>query len=148
LFIDYGRMVVVDGALLQLGQLMGYGYFGLLFYGLFKTCEHVLVHGLAGEPPQDLATRQSRALVGRMPMARVGRARERSETFGFMQIMVDAETKRIWGRRRWAPKATRRYTVSWTSWPQAHRTLYCSGRCTSTPPSPSCSRRCLAISSR
>ena len=30
-------------------------------------------------------------------MARVGRARERSETQGFMQVLVDAETKRILG---------------------------------------------------
>jgi pyruvate/2-oxoglutarate dehydrogenase complex dihydrolipoamide dehydrogenase (E3) component len=37
------------------------------------------------------------ALVGRMQMARVGRARERSETLGFMQVLVDAETKLILG---------------------------------------------------
>ena len=37
------------------------------------------------------------ALIGRMPMARVGRARERSETDGFMKVLVDAETKRILG---------------------------------------------------
>jgi len=32
-----------------------------------------------------------------MPMSRVGRARERSETSGFMQIMVDAESSKIIG---------------------------------------------------
>ncbi|SAL22469.1 FAD-containing oxidoreductase [Caballeronia humi] len=37
------------------------------------------------------------ALIARMPMSRVGRARERSETDGFMKAMVDAKTKRILG---------------------------------------------------
>ena len=32
-----------------------------------------------------------------MPMTRVGRARERGETQGFMKVLVDAETKRILG---------------------------------------------------
>lgn len=36
-------------------------------------------------------------LVGRMPMSRVGRARERGETRGFMQVLVDAQTERILG---------------------------------------------------
>jgi pyruvate/2-oxoglutarate dehydrogenase complex dihydrolipoamide dehydrogenase (E3) component len=38
-----------------------------------------------------------KALVGRMKMARVGRARERGETQGFMNILVDAESKLILG---------------------------------------------------
>lgn len=37
------------------------------------------------------------ALIARMPMSRVGRARERGETDGFMKAMVDAKTKRILG---------------------------------------------------
>jgi pyruvate/2-oxoglutarate dehydrogenase complex dihydrolipoamide dehydrogenase (E3) component len=32
-----------------------------------------------------------------MPMARVGRARERGETQGFMKVLVDAQTERILG---------------------------------------------------
>jgi pyruvate/2-oxoglutarate dehydrogenase complex dihydrolipoamide dehydrogenase (E3) component len=36
-------------------------------------------------------------LIGKMMMARVGRARERSETQGFMKILVDAETQKILG---------------------------------------------------
>ena len=32
-----------------------------------------------------------------MKMERVGRARERSETTGFMKVLVDAETKKILG---------------------------------------------------
>ena len=38
-----------------------------------------------------------KALVGKMKMARVGRARERSETQGFMKILIDAESKKILG---------------------------------------------------
>ena len=38
-----------------------------------------------------------KALSGRMNMTRVGRARERGETQGFMQVLVDAETKKILG---------------------------------------------------
>src|SRR5258706_4070735 len=49
LFLDYGTMVIADGALLQLAELIGYGYLSLLFYVLFKACEHVLVAHLTGE---------------------------------------------------------------------------------------------------
>jgi len=38
-----------------------------------------------------------RALGARMPMTRVGRARERGETKGFMQVLVDAESKKLLG---------------------------------------------------
>jgi pyruvate/2-oxoglutarate dehydrogenase complex dihydrolipoamide dehydrogenase (E3) component len=37
------------------------------------------------------------ALLAKMPMSRVGRARERGETLGFMKVIVDAETQRILG---------------------------------------------------
>ena len=37
------------------------------------------------------------ALVGVMPMSRVGRAKERGETQGFMKVLVDAHTERILG---------------------------------------------------
>ena len=37
------------------------------------------------------------ALVGSIPMARVGRAKERGETQGFMKVLVDAQTERILG---------------------------------------------------
>ena len=37
------------------------------------------------------------ALVGVMPMTRVGRAKERGETQGFMKVLVDARTERILG---------------------------------------------------
>ncbi|WNC91085.1 FAD-containing oxidoreductase [Paraburkholderia sp. FT54] len=37
------------------------------------------------------------ALIATMPMSRVGRARERGETDGFMKVMVDKESKQILG---------------------------------------------------
>jgi pyruvate/2-oxoglutarate dehydrogenase complex dihydrolipoamide dehydrogenase (E3) component len=37
------------------------------------------------------------ALISTMPMSRVGRARERGETDGFMKVMVDAQSKKILG---------------------------------------------------
>lgn len=37
------------------------------------------------------------ALVGVMPMSRIGRAKERGETQGFMKVLVDAQTERILG---------------------------------------------------
>lgn len=37
------------------------------------------------------------ALVGNLPMTRVGRAKERGETKGFMKVMVDAQSKQILG---------------------------------------------------
>ncbi len=44
------------------------------------------------------ASATGRPLLGaKMPMTRVGRAREAGETQGFMKIVVDAETKRILG---------------------------------------------------
>ena len=47
----------------------------------------------------DTEIRQSgrKALVGKRPMTRVGRAVEKGETLGFMKITVDAETKEILG---------------------------------------------------
>jgi pyruvate/2-oxoglutarate dehydrogenase complex dihydrolipoamide dehydrogenase (E3) component len=37
------------------------------------------------------------ALIGKMKMTRVGRASERSETQGFMKILIDSATKKILG---------------------------------------------------
>ena len=62
-------------------------------------------YGLFIDPPLGrvgMTERQARATargvrIGHMPMARVGRARERSETQGFMKILVDARTDRILG---------------------------------------------------
>ena len=53
--------------------------------------------GRAGMTEREVRASGRRALMGTMAMARVGRARERSETRGFMKILVDAETERILG---------------------------------------------------
>lgn len=50
LFLQYGTMVIADGALRQLLELIGYGYLSLAFYVMFKACEHILVKGLLEEP--------------------------------------------------------------------------------------------------
>lgn len=53
--------------------------------------------GRAGMTEREVRASGRTALIGKMPMTRVGRARERSETQGFMKILVDAETRRILG---------------------------------------------------
>lgn len=63
------------------------------------------IYGLYVDPPlgrcgmNEAEARASgrRVLVGKRPMSRVGRARERGETRGFIKIMVDADTERILG---------------------------------------------------
>ena len=46
LFVDYGFMVIEDGALQQLGELIGWTYCSMVFYLLFKLFERVLVEHL------------------------------------------------------------------------------------------------------
>jgi len=53
--------------------------------------------GRVGMSEAEVRARGRPALVGAMPMARVGRARERGETQGFMKVLVDAESERILG---------------------------------------------------
>jgi pyruvate/2-oxoglutarate dehydrogenase complex dihydrolipoamide dehydrogenase (E3) component len=53
--------------------------------------------GRAGMTEREVRAASRKALVARMPMTRVGRARERGETSGFMKVLVDAETKRFIG---------------------------------------------------
>lgn len=43
LFVEYGTMVIDDGALRQLIELVLNGYLSLTFYLLFKACERLLV---------------------------------------------------------------------------------------------------------
>ena len=38
-----------------------------------------------------------KVLIGKMPMTRVGRAREAGETQGFMKVLVDADSKEVAG---------------------------------------------------
>ncbi len=49
--------------------------------------------GRVGMSEAEVRARGKPALVGVMPMTRVGRARERGETQGFMKVLVDAETE-------------------------------------------------------
>ncbi len=53
--------------------------------------------GRAGLSEREVRASGRKALIGKMPMTRVGRAKERGETLGFMKVIVDAETKRILG---------------------------------------------------
>ena len=70
-----------------------------------RVSDRIPAYALFVDPPlarvglterEVLATGRA-ALVGRMQMTRVGRARERGETQGLMSVLVDAETKKILG---------------------------------------------------
>ena len=70
-----------------------------------RLTDRITTYGLFIDPPlgrvgmTEREVRESgrKALFGKMMMARVGRARERSETQGFMKILIDAETDKILG---------------------------------------------------
>ena len=53
--------------------------------------------GRAGMTVDQVRTSGRKALVGKRPMTRVGRAVEKGETQGFMKVVVDAETEEILG---------------------------------------------------
>jgi pyruvate/2-oxoglutarate dehydrogenase complex dihydrolipoamide dehydrogenase (E3) component len=65
----------------------------ILTYGLFIDPPL----GRAGMTETDVRRKGIKALVAKMPMEDVGRAYERSETKGFMKVIVDAESKRLLG---------------------------------------------------
>jgi len=56
LFLQYGTMVIADGALRQLLELIGYGYLSLAFYVMFKACEHIVVERLLAKPAANLSS--------------------------------------------------------------------------------------------
>ena len=70
-----------------------------------RLSDRILAYGLYIDPPlgragmTDAEVRKSgrRALIGKRPMTRVGRAVEKGETQGFMKIAVDAGTGEILG---------------------------------------------------
>ena len=87
-----------------------YNDFEILVANMFdddprRVTDRVTTYGLFIDPPlgrvgmTEREVRESgrKALIGKMMMTRVGRARERGETQGFMKILIDAETKRILG---------------------------------------------------
>jgi pyruvate/2-oxoglutarate dehydrogenase complex dihydrolipoamide dehydrogenase (E3) component len=53
--------------------------------------------GRAGMTEAEVRKSGRKALIGKRPMTRVGRAVEKGETQGFMKVLVDAETKEILG---------------------------------------------------
>lgn len=53
--------------------------------------------GRVGMTEREVLASGRQALVARMPMQRVGRAREAGETQGFMKALVDADTKQLLG---------------------------------------------------
>jgi pyruvate/2-oxoglutarate dehydrogenase complex dihydrolipoamide dehydrogenase (E3) component len=77
----------------------------LLEHGSRSVKDRILAYALYIDPPlgragmteHEVRASGRKALVATMPMSRVGRARERGETQGFMSALVDAETKRILG---------------------------------------------------
>jgi pyruvate/2-oxoglutarate dehydrogenase complex dihydrolipoamide dehydrogenase (E3) component len=77
----------------------------LLDGGTRRVSDRISAYALYTDPPlgrigmSEAEVRQSgrAAKVATFPMARVGRARERGETSGFMKVLVDAHTERILG---------------------------------------------------
>ncbi len=77
----------------------------LLEGGSRRVSDRIPVYALFTDPPlgrigmseAEVRATGRPALVGVMPMTRVGRARERGETKGFMNVLVDAQTERILG---------------------------------------------------
>jgi pyruvate/2-oxoglutarate dehydrogenase complex dihydrolipoamide dehydrogenase (E3) component len=70
-----------------------------------RVSDRIVTYALYTDPPlgragmTELEVRHSgrRALIGKRPMTRVGRAVEKGETKGFMKVVVDAQTKQILG---------------------------------------------------
>lgn len=70
-----------------------------------KVSDRIAIYGLYIDPPLGrvgMTERQAReqgrkVLIGTRPMSRVGRARERSETRGFIKLIADAESQQFLG---------------------------------------------------
>jgi pyruvate/2-oxoglutarate dehydrogenase complex dihydrolipoamide dehydrogenase (E3) component len=70
-----------------------------------RVSDRILAYALYIDPPlgraglteQEVRNTSRRALIGKRPMTKVGRAVEKGETQGFMKILVDAETHAILG---------------------------------------------------
>lgn len=70
-----------------------------------RVTDRIPAYALYIDPPlarvgmteQEVRSTGRPALVGRLPMSRVGRARERGETLGSMSVLVDEQSKKILG---------------------------------------------------
>jgi len=70
-----------------------------------KTSDRPVAYALYIDPPlgrvgmteAEVRASGKKALIATRPMTRVGRAHERSETLGFMKVLVDAESKKVLG---------------------------------------------------
>jgi len=77
----------------------------LLGSGGRRVSQRIPIYGLYIDPPlgrcgmtaAEARASGRRVLIGRRPMSRVGRAKERGETRGFMQILADADTHALLG---------------------------------------------------
>jgi pyruvate/2-oxoglutarate dehydrogenase complex dihydrolipoamide dehydrogenase (E3) component len=77
----------------------------LLDGGTRRLSQRIPAYALFTDPPlgrigmseAEVRANGRKALVATLPMTRVGRAKERGETKGFMKVLVDAESKRILG---------------------------------------------------
>ena len=77
----------------------------LLDHEVRRLSDRITAYALYTDPPLarvGMTEHEARAsgkkvLVGKMKMAQVGRARERGETQGFMQVLVDANSRKILG---------------------------------------------------
>jgi pyruvate/2-oxoglutarate dehydrogenase complex dihydrolipoamide dehydrogenase (E3) component len=123
--LDERGYIIVDDALrtnvegvFALGDVNGRGAFTHTSYNDYeivaanvidgearRVAERIPTYALFVDPPLarvGISEREGRKsgrdmLVATMAMSRVGRARERGETTGFMKVLVDAGTKRILG---------------------------------------------------
>ena len=123
--VDEKGFVVVDDTLCTsaegvwaLGDVNGRGAFTHTSYNDFEivaanlldgerrsVSDRIPVYGLFIDPPlariglneAQARTTARKLLRGTMPMARIGRARERGETQGFLKILIDAETRLFLG---------------------------------------------------
>ena len=88
-----GGSVTYDDFQIALANLLGAGG--------RKVSQRIPIYGLYIDPPlgrcgmtaAEARASGRRVLIGRRPMSRVGRAKERGETRGFMQILADADTR-------------------------------------------------------
>jgi pyruvate/2-oxoglutarate dehydrogenase complex dihydrolipoamide dehydrogenase (E3) component len=77
----------------------------LLDNDLRRVSDRILAYALYVDPPfgraglNEAEVRETgrKALIGKRPMTKVGRAVEKGETQGFMKVLIDAETRQILG---------------------------------------------------